>query len=64
MQGIFLLLLFFLAEPSYAIFYIAVIITLLDLAEEIILVFILPRWQANVKGLYWIMKKQVKRDFD
>lgn len=57
MQGVFLLLLFFLPEPSYAVFYIAVIITALDLVEEIILVLMLPHWQANVKGLYWVIKK-------
>jgi len=57
MQGIFLLLMFFLPEPPYAVFYTAAIITLLDLTEEIILVLILPRWQADVKGLYWVIKK-------
>ncbi len=57
MQGIFLMLIFFLPEPPYAVFYAAVIITILDLTEEIILVLRLPRWQANVKGLYWVIKK-------
>ena len=57
MQGTFLVLLFFLPEPLYALFYIAAIATTLDLTEEIILVLILPRWQANVKGLYWVIKK-------
>lgn len=56
-QGIFLLLLFFLPEPPYKVFYIAAAFTILDLIEEIILVFILHRWQANVKGLYWVIKK-------
>lgn len=56
-QGIFLLLLFFLPELPYKIFYIAAALTILDLIEEIILVFIMPRWQANVKGLYWVIKK-------
>lgn len=54
-QGIFLLFLFFLPEPAYELFYIAAVLTILDLIEEIILVFILPRWQANVKGLYWVI---------
>jgi phosphatidylglycerophosphate synthase len=58
MQGIFLLLMFFLSVPPYTIFYIAVIITMLDLTEEIILVLILPRWQADVKGLYWVIKNK------
>jgi phosphatidylglycerophosphate synthase len=58
MQGIFLLLTFFLPKPLYAIFYAAVIITALELIEEIILVLMLPRWQADVKGLYGIIKKK------
>ena len=37
MQGIFLLLMFFLPEPPYAVFCTAVILTVLDLTEEIIL---------------------------
>jgi CDP-diacylglycerol--glycerol-3-phosphate 3-phosphatidyltransferase len=61
-QGIFLLMLFFLPEPPYAAFYIAAIITIFDLLEEIILVLILPRWQANVKGLYWLNKKTNQKD--
>ena len=61
-QGIFLIMLFFLPEPPYAAFYIATIITIFDLLEEIILVLILPRWQANVKGLYWLNKKTNQKD--
>jgi len=57
MQGIFLLLMFFLPSPPYAVFYTAAMITMLDLTEEIILVLILPQWQANVKGLYWVIRK-------
>ncbi len=57
-QGIFLLLIFFLPATPYIVFYPSVFITRLDLTEEIILVMILPHWQADVKGLYWIIKKQ------
>ena len=60
MQGIFLLLMFFLDEPPYVIFYIAAIITMLDLTEEIVLVLILPHWQTDVKGLYWVSKNKIK----
>ena len=58
MQGVFLLLMFFLSLPPYTVFYIAAIITMLDLTEEIILVLMLPRWQADVKGLYWVVKNK------
>lgn len=62
LQGIFLLLFFFLPEPLPGIFYLAAIVTILDLTEETILVLMLPRWQANVKGLYWVMKEKKQKD--
>jgi len=57
-QGVFLILIFFLPEPVYSLFYAAALITILDLAEEIVLLFILPKWEANVKGIYWVMKRK------
>jgi len=57
-QGAFLILIFFLAQPFYLLFYVAAIFTALDLIEEIILVIILRKWEANVKGLYWIFRKK------
>jgi phosphatidylglycerophosphate synthase len=59
-QGIFLILSFFLAEPSRTLFYIAVIITALDLIEELVLTFLLPAWKANVKGIYWVLKQKAR----
>jgi phosphatidylglycerophosphate synthase len=56
LQGTFLILLFFLPEPLYILFYLAAIVTTYDLIEEIILVFVLPEPKENVKGLYWVMK--------
>ena len=58
LQGIFLLLSFFLPHPSYILFYTMAAVTALDLVEETILVLLLPRWQANVKGLYWVLRKK------
>ncbi|TAL59694.1 MAG: CDP-alcohol phosphatidyltransferase family protein [Bacteroidetes bacterium] len=60
LQGIFLILSFHFPEPVYALFYIASVITIMDLAEEIILVFLLPQWKMNVKGLYWVLKTKSK----
>lgn len=57
-QGSFFILLFFLKEPIYLLFYFASIITFLDLIEEIILIFILPKWETNVKGIYWVLKRK------
>jgi len=57
LQGIFLILAFFMPDPVRILFYIAVVITALDLIEEIVLTFLLPKWQANVKGIYWALKQ-------
>ncbi len=59
LQGTFLVLLFFFPEPLYFLFYAAAIVTALDLIEEIILVIIIPKWEANVKGLYWVYKRNI-----
>ena len=61
LQGIFLILLFFFPEPFCLLFYVTVFFTALDLVEEIILVFMLPQWQADIKGLFWIMKAKHSR---
>jgi CDP-diacylglycerol--glycerol-3-phosphate 3-phosphatidyltransferase len=61
MQGIFLILLFFLPEPVIYVFYLACFITGAQLIEEIILTLLLPTWEANVKGLYWVLKRGKKQ---
>ena len=58
LQGFFLILVFFLPQPILILFYAAAYITMIDLAEEIILISLLPKWQADVKGLYWVLKKK------
>lgn len=58
MQGIFLLSYFFLGTEQYALFYAAVVITSIELLEEIILVYWLPEWESNVKGLWWVWKRK------
>lgn len=57
LQGVFLILCFFLPEPSYPLFYLAAIVTSLELLEEIVIIVLLPKWEANVKGLYWVLRK-------
>jgi cardiolipin synthase len=58
LQGIFLMLFFFMNKPIMLLFYTAAIATIVDLIEEIILVSLLPHWKANVKGLYQVLKKR------
>ncbi|TAH42860.1 MAG: CDP-alcohol phosphatidyltransferase family protein [Bacteroidetes bacterium] len=58
LQGLFFILIFLLQQPVYFLFYTAVLFTALDLIEEIILVFLLPKWEANVKGLFSVLKRK------
>jgi len=57
-QGVFLILMFFLPEWPIGLFRIAAALTMLDLLEEIILLFMLSSWQANVKGIFWVIKNK------
>jgi len=57
-QAVFLLSLFFLPSEPLGLFYLAVIFTSLELIEEIVMVYYLPVWEADVKGLYWMMRKK------
>lgn len=58
LQGTFFILIFLLQEPLYFLFYVGVVVTGIELMEEIILVALLPRWEANVKGLFWVLKRE------
>lgn len=58
LQGVFLILMFFLPEPIYWLFYVMAFVTAIDLIEETILVLHLRTWEANVKGLYWVFKRK------
>jgi CDP-diacylglycerol--glycerol-3-phosphate 3-phosphatidyltransferase len=58
LQGIFLLFTFFTDKVNLFLFFAATIITALELIEETILISLLPEWEANVKGLYWVIKKK------
>ena len=57
-QGVFLLLVFFTGEPNMILFYTAVLVTMLELIEEIILVYLLPVWETDVKGIIQLFKKK------
>lgn len=57
-QGIFLLSFFFFETINYPLFYSAAFITIAELAEEIIIVWVLPQWKSNVRGLWWVLQKK------
>jgi len=58
LQGVFLTSSFILPEPLLFLFYLAVFVTAIQLIEEIALVVLLPKWEANVKGLFWVLKRK------
>lgn len=60
LQGLFLLFTFFTGQPVYVLFYAAVFITALELLEEILLIRLLPVWETNISGLYWVLRRKKK----
>lgn len=44
-------------EASPVVFYCAVFFSIIDIIEDIIITLLLTKWQANVKGLYWLRKQ-------
>lgn len=62
LQGVFLLVTFFTDKPNLVLFYAAATITILELIEEIVLVKLLPNWETNVRGIYWVLKKREEKD--
>lgn len=58
LQAVFLVLFFFLPDEPLFVFYAAAAVTSLGLAEEILLVILLPRWHSDVKGLWWLKRQE------
>lgn len=60
LQGVFLCSLFFFGQPYYPLFYAAMGVTAAELVEEIIMVYVIPTWRADVRGLYWATRSDNK----
>jgi phosphatidylglycerophosphate synthase len=56
-QGIFLIWLLFWGFLPL-IFYLAVGLTVLASFEEMLILYVLPAWEADVGGLYWVLKRK------
>lgn len=54
-QSVFILWSLFFS-PEYALFYIMLIIGILETVEEITLIFMYDTWAADVKGIYWALR--------
>lgn len=55
--GIFMLLTLHFGFYEW-LFYIAIGLLVMDAVEESILIFMLPQWEHDVKGIYWVMKRK------
>jgi phosphatidylglycerophosphate synthase len=55
LQGVFILWALFFS-PEYSLFYLMIVVGLLETIEEIILIFMYDNWASDVKGLYWSYK--------
>lgn len=62
LQSLFILWSLFF-NPEYVLFYIMIIIGLLETFEEITLIFMYSKWASDVKGVYWALrdKRRLKK---
>jgi len=63
LQSLFILWSLFFS-PEYVLFYIMIVIGLLETIEEIMLIFMYDHWASDVKGIYWALndKRRSKKD--
>lgn len=55
--GIFVMVLFIWGFNSW-LFYLAVMVNVLGYLEEFVLLWLLPEWSANVRGVYWVLRNR------
>lgn len=61
LQSVFILFALFFT-PDYNLFYMMIIIGLLETLEEITLIFLYDSWVSDVKGIYWAYKDKRRLD--
>lgn len=54
-QGVFILWFLFFS-PVYWLFYLMIVLGIIETVEEIILIAMYPKWVAGVKGVYWALR--------
>lgn len=61
-QGVFILWSLFF-DPEYTLFYVMIVIGILETIEEISLIFMYDKWVSDVKGIYWALrdKRRLKK---
>jgi cardiolipin synthase len=56
-QGIFVMSLFLWGYAPWLL-YATTVLSVLAYSEELVLLFLLPEWTANVRGIYWVISKR------
>ena len=56
-QGVFILSALFFGPEDW-LFYVMIVLGLLETLEEIILIFMHKKWVSDVKGIYWVLHKK------
>jgi phosphatidylglycerophosphate synthase len=56
-QGIFVMSLFLWGYAPWLL-YATTVLSLLAYSEELVLLFLLPEWTANVRGIYWVISRR------
>lgn len=57
LQAAWLLCFLFFETPLYPLFYLCILVTCLQIAEEILITLVLSVYTVNIKGIYWALKR-------
>ncbi len=60
-QGVFILWFLFFG-PLYWLFYVLIILGVLETIEEIALIFMYDEWVSGVKGIYWALRDKRRKN--
>lgn len=55
LQSVFILWALFIS-PEYTLFYIMIVVGILETVEEIILIFMYEKWASDIKGIFWALR--------
>jgi len=61
LQGVFILWTLFF-DPVYWLFYIMIVIGVLETIEELTLIYMYDVWVKDVKGIYWALKDKRRQE--
>ena len=59
LQGVFIIWALYF-EPVYWLFYVVIIMGVLETIEEIVLIFMNDQWVSDVRGVLWTLKEKAR----